>query len=196
MSTRKLLVISVISLLLTGVAPSARAGIFTGTCAVNVTFTFGGPIYSATAGILPGDARPSEALSMPYDVEMTGAADLNPLKAGSQACTMDVDPLDPFRDTFASGGGTAVSWTCEEAVGFGSWQQHFEPDPGPVVGSHAIAGPWGNWTMVVNNPGLTFTGTVHLTVAPSDSTTLAQCELGGITRLRMTGVMHLQDPEV
>lgn len=188
MSTRKTLVIVLCVLLLAALAPAARAGVFTGTCALNVTFNFDTPVRSITST----QAR----MATSYNVNAGDAADLNPLKAGSQGCAINASPLDPFRGTSASGGGSAISWTCEAVAASGSWDQQFHPDPDPVSGSHTIAGTWGNWVMFVNNPSLSFTATINLTVAPADAGKLAQCETNGITSLRMTGVMHLQDPEV
>jgi hypothetical protein len=194
MSWRKALVITVASTLLGAIAPPASAGVFTGTCVLNFSFEFGTPVRSVTSLTAAGPSAP-EAL-MTYDVTAYTGADLNPLKAGSQSCAMDVEPLDPFRETAAFGSGDALSWTCEEAAGTGSWHQDFYPDPDSVDGAHVLTGTWDNWVMVVNNPTLSFTGTINLTVAPADVGKLAQCETNGISSLRMIGVMHLQDPEV
>jgi hypothetical protein len=193
MPIRKLVVIALCSVLVGALAPAARAGVFTGTCILNVAFTFDTPIRSVTSGTASG---PEAAMAVGYEVSASNGADVNPVKAGQQGCVIDVDPLDPFRGTAASGGGTAVSWTCEDVVAGGSWNQEFFPDPDPMFGSHTIVGTWGNWVMEVHNPSLTFTATINLTVAPSDVRKLQECETNGITELQMVGVMHLQDPEV
>jgi hypothetical protein len=193
MPYRKLLLAALVSALFATAAPSANATVFTGTCVLDLQFQFSDAIRSARNVI--GVGHTAQAVTT-YDITATSAADMDPTKAGSQACTMDVTPLDPSRETAAWGSGQALSWTCEATAGTGSWHQDFYPDPASVTGSHAIGGTWGNWVMFVNNQSLNFTGTINLTVAPSDAAKLAQCETTGITDLRMTGVMHLQDPEV
>ena len=186
---RKLAVVAISSVLFFNFAP-ARAAIFTGTCVMNLDFEFSTPIRSATS------FAAAERRSTSYNIGGFGAADLNPLTDRFESCVVDNDPLNPFKVTSASGDGNAIAWYCEAAAGSGSWTQDWDPDPGAVVGSHTIAGTWGNWVMVVSDPTLNFTGTINLTVAPSDETKLRDCELNGISNLRMTGVMHFQDPPI
>jgi hypothetical protein len=165
----------------------AHATIFTGTCAIALDFEFSSPIRSITSASAP-------RASTSYEASIRGAADLQPIEPGIQACIVDNTPTSPFKGTFGFASGNAISWTCEATAGSGSWQQDWVPDPGVVFGVHTIAGTWGNWVMVVNNESLSFTGTANLTVAPADETKLADCERSGISNLSMVGVMHFQDP--
>jgi hypothetical protein len=179
--------VALASCLLLLVAPVARGSVFTGTCVLNLTFNFDSPIKAAAL---------SQGRNVSYSISASPAADLNPLDGGSQPCVVDTNALNPFRPTDASGSGQAIAWTCEAAAGTGSWDQSWTPDPVSVSGAHAITGTWGNWHMVVNNASLSFTGSMDLTVAASDATKLSQCAGAGISSLRMTGVMHFQDPEM
>lgn len=187
MSKRKSLSLALAACLLLLVAPSARASIFTGTCVLNLTFNFESPIRSVAV---------NGGRDIGYDISVSPAADLSPLDGGSQPCVVDTNALNPFRPTTATGSGRAIAWTCEAAAGSGSWDQAWFPDPAHVDAAHSIFGTWGNWVMVLNNASLSFTGHMNLTVASSDATKLSTCETSGISSLRMTGVMHFQDPEM
>ena len=181
MVARKLgLVALIVSLMLVG-APRADAAIWTGSCALDVTFVFDRTVRATTTAV-------------GYSIFTSPAADLDPLTSGAQPCVVDTSPLDPFRATSASGGGNAAAWNCESTVGLGSWDQSWEPDPPSVYGSHVIVGGGGHWTMEVNNPELNFTGVLELTLDASDATKPAQCATTGIGSLRMTGTMFFQDP--
>jgi hypothetical protein len=175
---KKTALLGMVASLLAFGAPQANATIFSGACAIGLTFQFSRPVT----------AIPS---TVSYDVSSSAPAGLT-LSNGS--CLTDTNPLQPFRPTSASGSGEAVSWSCEAVVGFGSWQQSFNPDPPPMEGVHSIHGTWGNWTMVVRNSALNYTGEMALTVDPFDAAKAAQCASGGISSLRMVGVMHFQDP--
>lgn len=184
MFKRMALILLAVSTIALGAPAPANATVFTGSCALNLTFSFHTRV------------RPASSLqtAVGYDVTATSARDLDPLAAGSQPCVVDTDALNPFRTTDAAGSGNSLAWTCEFASGTGSWNQSWTPDPAPLFGSHTISGPWGDWTLIVNSPSLNFAGVAHLTVDPADATSLAQCETGGISSLRMTGVMYFQDP--
>jgi hypothetical protein len=186
---KKPFALALIVCLFWNIAPPARATIFTGTCAVALDFEFSAPIRSVTSATAP---QPKAAAS--YEVSIFGLTDLNPLTGGVEACVVDNTPTNPFKRTFGSASGNAIAWNCEETLGSGTWQQDWDPDPGAVFGAHTIAGTWGNWVMVVNNDSLSFTGTMHLTVAPEHATKLAECETNGMTHLSMVGIMHFQDP--
>jgi hypothetical protein len=169
----------VVSLLAFG-APQAQANVFSGVCAVGLTFQFDRPVTAVPAPVH-------------YDI-FAGAPRGVTLANGP--CVSDVEPLSPFRNMSASGSGDAVTWSCEAVVGLGSWEQSFNPDPPPMFGSHTITGTWGDWTMVVRNAQLNYTGEIQLTLDPFDAAKSAQCAAGGISTLSMTGVMHFQDPSL
>ncbi len=169
-------------------APAAEASLWSGTCAVNVTFTFSSPVRSPDPTTLTV-TRPS------YSISVAPAADLNPLTSASEPCAVTLSGVDPFRETSVSASGTSTLWTCQATRAGGSWTQSWGGSPPAVSGSHAIVGGPDGWTMVVHNsPSLTFVGTMELVVHPGDTAKLAQCALGGITSLTMTGVMVFQDP--
>ena len=186
MSRRRTLVALLAVSLLSALAPRADATIWTGSCALSLTFTFDQPVRAANWGV----RSPS------YTVEANDARDLDPLSAGTQGCTINASPLDPFRATAAAGNGTATVWTCESTFGSGSWDQSFDPDPASTSGGHVITGTWGDWTMEVNSFALDFAGVINLTIDPSEAAKLATCETSGISSIRMVGTMHFQDPSV
>jgi hypothetical protein len=161
-------------------SPPAHATVFSGACAVSVNFSFNSPVT----------ATPK---SIGYSVALGPARTVTQVTRG---CVTDVSPLSPFRSTSGSGSGHAVTWTCEAAVGLGTWEQSWDPDPPPMSGAHSIAGTWGDWTMVVNSSALNFVGEMELTVDPADAAKLAQCATSGISSLSMIGIMHFQDPSL
>ena len=182
---RWLIVLSAVAVL-SSLAPNADATVWTGTCALSLTFTFNQPVRSASAGV----RSPS------YSIQANDARDLDPLSAGTQGCTINASPLDPFRATGAGGEGNSVVWTCESAAGTGSWEQSWDPDPASTSGTHAITGTWGNWVMEVNSFALNFAGVINLSLDPSEATKLSACETTGISSIRMVGIMQFQDPAV
>jgi hypothetical protein len=185
MARKSFLIALVVSVF--AIMPPARALVFTGTCVIGIDFEFSTPLRSVTNASAPRAATS-------YEASIYGAADLNPLAGGTQACVVDNTPTSPFKGTSGFLSGNAISWTCEAAVGTGEWQQDWDPDPGVVIGDHEIAGPWGGWVLAVHNADLSVTGTVNLKVAPADQTKLAECETRGISNLSMIGIMHFQDP--
>ncbi len=169
-------------------APPARASLWSGTCALDVTFSFSSPVRSPNPGSLT-------VTTPTYSISVAPAVDLNPLTSTAEPCAVTLSGTNPFRSTSVSAGGSSAFWTCEEANAGGSWNQAWDGSPPSVSGSHVISGGPNVWTMVVHNsPSLTFVGTMQLTVHRDDAAKLAQCELGGITSLKMTGVMVFQDP--
>ena len=164
-------------------AAPAEAAAWNGSCALNVTFNFTSPVLRAGLTV----TRPS------YTISVTPAADLNPLTGVSEPCEVAPGGLSPFRETSVTAGGTSSLWTCEATDAGGTWNQSWNPSPPAVSGSHVITGGPGGWTMVLHNsPTLTFVGVMHLVVHPSDALKLAQCEVSGMSSLRMTGVLEFQ----
>lgn len=158
-------------------APSAKAEIWTGSCPVQIDFSFGSRVRSATA------------LSHPsYSFEFSNYLGL--------PCAVTLDVFQPLRSTSGSGSGSSATWTCESTLGTGWWNQDWTPGLPSVAGSHIITGTWGDWSMVVTNPSLSFSGVVQLTVNPTDAAKLVTCESTGIRRLSMVGTMVFQDPEI
>ncbi|MGH2684830.1 MAG: hypothetical protein ACRDJP_05110 [Actinomycetota bacterium] len=169
---RRLLVVATTSIALLAPASPADAAIWSGACALDVTFTFQSPVRSGAI-----------ALSHPgYNLSASGQ------------CAITLDIGNPLRTTAVIGSGTSDAWTCEAALGSGTWNQDFDPDPPDVLGSHRLDGVWDAWTLVVQDPGLTFLGVAELVVDPSQPDALVRCLTGGLTSLRTTGVMVFQDP--
>jgi len=179
-----LVVIAVVALMVP--SSSAHASLWGGTCELDVTFTFSSPIRRLDPLAL---TRPG------YSISVAPAVDLDPLTGGSQPCAVTLSGTNPFRETSVSASGTSTLWTCEAANADGSWTQGWNGSPPSVNGSHLITGGPDAWTMVVHNsPSLTFAGTMELVIHPDDAGKLAQCELNGVSSLKMTGVMVFQDP--
>ncbi len=169
---RRSLLVAITSFTLVGSAAPADAAIWSGACAIDVTFNFNSPVRSVAAAL----TRPSYSLTASGD------------------CVITLDAGNPLKTTSVIGSGSADAWTCEAALGSGTWDQTFNPDPPDAFGSHRLDGAWGAWTLVVQNPALTFLGVVELTVHPTQPGAIAQCLTGGLTSLRTTGVMVFQDP--
>jgi hypothetical protein len=166
--------------------PSASASLWSGTCALDVTFSFSSPVRRLDPLAL---TRPS------YSISVAPAVDLDPLTGGSQPCAVTLSGTNPFRETSVSASGTSTLWTCEATSAGGSWTQGWNGSPPSVNGSHLITGGSDAWTMVVHNgPPPTFAGSMELVIHPDDAGKLAQCELNGVSSLKMTGVMVFQDP--
>lgn len=169
-------------------APSAQASLWSGSCTVLVTIGFNSGI-KATSLTAPG-----------YSLTLEPAVDLNPLAAGQQACAITLDPLEPLRSTSGGGTGSSTLWTCEFALGTGSWNQSWTdssgaPSPPSVFGaSHLITGTWGAWTLVVNSPSLNFVGVAQLTTQAVENLKAPACAGAGVGSLTMIGEMVFQDP--
>lgn len=166
----------------------ANAGIFTGTCVLNVTFQFFSPVNGTTSA-------PSYSVSI-----SPSAADFDPLWSGTQPCAVSGD-VSPARTTVGGGSGSSTIWSCGAVLASGDWDQSWfnrsgNAGPPSLNGSHTITGTWDNWEMVVRNPSLSFTGNIHLTLSPFENSKALGCAGGGITSLTMIGVMVFQDPEV
>ena len=177
---RKAVVVALTTSLMSVAVPAAHATIFTGACAVSVTFTFGSPVTTTP--------KPVD-----YSVSVGNARTANLRTPG---CAVDTSPLSPLRTTDGGGVGSSPAFSCEAGAGLGSWEQSWTPDPPAMSGSHTVSGTWGNWQMVVVSPALNFTGEMDLTVDPADATKIANCAVTGITSLKMIGVMHFQDPSL
>ena len=171
-----------------GNSPSAQASLWSGTCALTLTFNFSSPVRSP-------DALNLTVSTPSYSISVAPFTDLNPLTGAWEACAISLSGLDPFRETWVSAGGSSTVWTCEATDAGGTWNQSWYPSPPSVFGSHVITGGPDGWTMLVHNsPSLTFVGSIELTVHPDDALQLARCEVSGMTSLRLMGVMVFQDP--
>lgn len=177
----KALGVALALLLVAGVASPARANLWSGACALQVAVTFDSPVRPPVAG-------PS------YEIEASGAADLDVTTSGLQACAITLGG-STFGATSATGRGAAVAWSCAETVAFGSWEQFFDAEgPAGFTGSHILTGPWGAWTLHVQNPALNVVGVGELTIHPADAGKTIGCGVGSIQSLRMVGVLVFQDP--
>lgn len=163
--------------------PQAHAILFTGACAVELTFEFHSPVRS----ISNGPAAPD------YDIWGVGADDVT---APLDPCAALLTAPNIGKDTDISAAGSSTLWTCESTVGGGGWNQGWEGQlPTIWNGIHWIEGTWGSWTMeVVDLNPQAFVGFIELTVHPDDIGKLSTCLTSGIDSLRMTGVMVFQDP--
>ena len=172
--------------LATGV-PGAHALPWSGTCSLALTFQFGSPVRSATASAGPV-SRPT------YSIQVAPATDLNAATSAIEPCVIEPGGLAPFRTTSIAASGSSTVWTCEGTEAAGSWQQSWTPSPPPMVsGSHVITGGPQTWTLVIYNyPAGRYIAAMELTVHPADAAKLAQCELGGMTSLRMMGLLEFQ----
>lgn len=134
-----------------------------------------------------------------YSLTLEPAVDLNPLAAGQQACAITLDAFEPLRSTSGGGSGVSTLWTCEFALGSGSWNQSWTDSSGAhsppsVSGSHLLTGTWGSWTLVVNTPSLNFVGVAHLTTQAFENLKAPACAGAGVSSLTMIGQMVFQDP--
>ena len=168
-------------LLVAGAASPARANLWTGTCALQVTISFDFPV------------RPPIA-STSYRIEAWGAADLDVTTSGLQPCAATLAER-AFSGTSVVGEGSAIVWSCEETVALGSWDQSFDAEGPPnFVGTHVLTGPWGAWTLHVQTPSLNVLGAGELTLHPLDATKTLGCGVGSIQSVTMVGVLAFQDP--
>jgi hypothetical protein len=179
---RRTFVATIVLSLASGAAP-VRAVLWNGTCALDLTFTFGSRVKPANAVTLTATAPT-------YSIAVTPAADLNPQTGADEPCAVTLSALNPFRETsVTSASGASTVWTCEATDGEGSWTQAWDPSPPVATGSHTITGGGGAWTMTFTNALASFVGVMELTVHPDDSAKLNTCRTTGILSLKMTGLM-------
>ena len=183
---RRIGLVCTIVALFAATVPQANAALWTGACAVNVRFNFATPIRGF--GTAPD-----------YSITVSSAADVDPTKSGTQGCGVTMDPLEIGRGTSVSATGSSTEWSCAAAVASGAWnQQWFDSSgsgsPPAMIGSHAVAGTWGDWELVLTDDNLAVIGVAALTINPTEAAKVAQCPLGGITSLGMVGTLVFQDP--
>jgi hypothetical protein len=168
-------------LLVAGGSAPARADLWTGACALRVTLTFHSPV------------RPP--LSAPgYDIEASGAADLDLTTPGIQPCARTLSG-GAFGTTQAGGSGSAAAWSCGATVGRGSWDQSFDEEgPQGFSGSHVLTGTWGDWTLHVQTPSLNVVGVGNLALQAVEATKTPSCATGSLQSVTMVGVLVFQDP--
>lgn len=167
--------------LVAGGASPARAGLWSGACALRVAITFDTPV------------RPPVA-STSYTIEAIGAVDLDVLTPGLQSCAFTLTG-SPAGATGAIGHGSALVWSCAETVALGSWHQSFEAEGPPAFsGTHVLTGSWGAWTLHVQTPALNVLGVGELTLDPSAATRTVGCGVGSIESVTMVGTLVFQDP--
>ncbi len=107
------LVVSAVVMLATVHTP-VQASVWSGSCALNLTFNFGSRVRPLS---LSSVSRPS------YTISAEAAVDLNPSTTAKEACAITLDALNPFRPTGISASGTSHLWTCEATDARGSWLQ-------------------------------------------------------------------------
>ena len=167
--------------LVVGGASPARAGLWSGACALRVAITFDTPV------------RPPVA-STSYAIEAIGAVDLDVLTPGLQSCAFTLTGRAAGA-TGAIGHGSAIVWSCAETVALGSWHQSFEEEGPPAFsGTHVLTGSWGAWTLHVQTPTLNVLGVGELTLDPSAATKTIGCGVGSIDSVTMAGTLVFQDP--
>lgn len=179
---RPRLLVAILSILIVaGGSVPARAGLWTGACALRITFLFHEPV------------RPP--LSSPgYDFEAFGAADLDPLTTGIQPCALSLSG-SVFSGTAADGTGSASAWSCGTTLARGSWRQEFDAEgPLPFSGTHLLTGTWGDWTLQVQSSSLNVVGVGELTLQAADALKTPSCATGSLQTLTMVGVLVFQDP--
>lgn len=162
-------------------AAPARAGLWTGACALRVRLDFSSPMR----GPLDGGG---------YQLDVAAVADLDPTKVGAQPCAATLS-AEVTTGTSVSGAGTATVWSCGAMAGGGTWHQTFDPEgPAGFSGSHRLAGAWGAWTLQVANPSLTVVGVGELTLQAAEGTKTPACALGQMDSVTMVGTLVFQDP--
>lgn len=168
-------------LLVTGGATPARAALWSGTCAVQVTIAFRAPL------------RPP--LSAPnYDISAGGAADLDPTTGGMQPCARTLS-TEVFGTTAAGGSGHAIAWSCGTTLATGSWEQGFGAEgPAPFSGSHVLTGSWGAWTLAIHSTELNVIAVGELALQASEAGKTRSCATGSLESVTMVGVLVFQDP--
>ncbi|MDQ3952422.1 MAG: hypothetical protein M3279_05590 [Actinomycetota bacterium] len=167
--------------LVAGGAAPARAELWTGACALRVTLTFHAPVRPPLSG--PG-----------YDLEASGAADLDLTKAGIQSCATTLTG-SISSGTSAGGSGRAAAWSCGTTVASGSWSQSFDAEgPGGFVGTHTLTGTWGAWTLEVQNPTLNVVGVGEFTLQAAEALKTTSCATGSLSSVTMIGELVFQDP--
>ena len=168
-------------LLVTAGTTPARADLWTGACTVRVEIFFRSP------------ARPP--LSSPnYDLEVTGAVDLDPTTAGIQPCVRTLSD-EPFGATFAGGSGNATAWSCAGTVARGSWSQSFDAEgPPPFSGTHVLTGAWGAWTLQIQSSSLNVIGVGELALQAAEAVKTPSCATGSLSSVTMIGTLVFQDP--
>lgn len=168
-------------LLVTGAAAPARAGLWSGACALRLTISF-------SSGARPPLSSPS------YGLSATGAADLDLLKPGIQACATTVTGAISSA-TGAGGTGQALAWSCGTTVATGSWSQSFDAEgPAGFSGTHALTGTWGDWTLEVHSNELNVFGVGNFVLQPGEATKTTSCAIGSLDSVTMIGELVFQDP--
>lgn len=168
-------------LLVVAAAPPARAALWTGSCALRVTLSFRSPVRPPLSG-------PS------YDIEATGAADLDLTRSGIQPCATTLTS-SPTTGTGAGGSGSAIAWSCAGTVATGSWFQDFDAEgPAGFVGSHTLTGAWGAWTLEVQTPTPNVVGVGEFTLQAVEALKTPSCATGSLSSVTMVGVLVFQDP--
>lgn len=168
-------------LFVAGATGPAHAGLWTGACDVLVQISFRSP------------TRPP--LSSPnYDIQVTGAVDLDPTTPGLQPCVHTLSG-EAFGATFAGGSGNALAWSCAGTVARGSWSQSFGAEgPAPFSGTHVLTGPWGAWTLQVQSHSLNVVGVGNFVLQAAEATKTPSCATGSLSSVTMIGTLVFQDP--
>lgn len=175
-SVQRILATGVAVVLMWSATPPAQASIFSGSCPIQVNFTFESRVSGLPTLSAPG-----------YSVTISNYSGI--------PCVVAPDLAQPLRLTSGGGNGSSSIWTCEATLGQGSWSQSWGSGfPAVTSGSHLISGTWGSWTMLVRSSSLNFIGLAELTINPSQASGLVQCEQSGISSLSMIGTMVFQDP--
>lgn len=180
------LVLQLVFVMLIVPASSAHASLWSGGCALIVTFHFNSPVTPAQLG----------SVSTPtYWISVEAAQDLDSNTAIAEPCVITLAGINLYRRTWVIADGSSTLWTCEATDAGGDWNQGWGVSPPAIFGSHLISGTWGAWNMVFHNhPTLNFVGTMALTVHPDDAGKRVDCQTSGITSLKMIGTMAFQDP--
>ncbi|HEX2196814.1 MAG TPA: hypothetical protein VHJ76_07795 [Actinomycetota bacterium] len=167
--------------LIAGAAPPARAALWTGACALRVTLHFRSPVRPPISG-------PN------YDIEATGAADVDLTKSGIQPCTTTLTS-SPTTGTGAGGSGSAIAWSCAATVATGSWFQTFDAEgPDGFIADHTLTGSWGAWTLHVQTPTPNVVGVGEFTLQAAEATKTPSCATGVLNSVTMVGTLVFQDP--
>ncbi|HYO60619.1 MAG TPA: hypothetical protein VEU29_01820 [Actinomycetota bacterium] len=168
-------------LLVTAGAAPARADLWSGACALRLTLSFHSPVR-------PPVSAPA------YELEATGAADLDLTTPGIQSCAHTLSG-SAFGGTAAGGAGSAAAWSCGTTLGSGSWDQSFDEEgPQGFSGSHLLTGSWGSWTLQIRSQSLNVIGVGDFSLQAAEATKTPSCATGSLQSVTMVGVLVFQDP--